>query len=85
MNTVPRSSTARSRWCTGLTRSACLSSYSIADLCRSPKLCEWQKRFREKSKVGALHIYDRYGHSLPQDRDDRNRKIIELVQQAREQ
>ena len=32
---------------------------------------------QEKGKVYALHIYDRDGHSLPQNRDDRNRKIIE--------
>ena len=32
---------------------------------------------QEKGKVYALHIYDRDGHSLPQNRDDRNRKIID--------
>jgi dipeptidyl aminopeptidase/acylaminoacyl peptidase len=29
------------------------------------------------SKVYALHIYERYGHSLPLNRDDRNRQIVE--------
>ena len=32
---------------------------------------------QEKGKVYALHIYDHDGHSLPLNRDDRNRKIID--------
>jgi len=32
---------------------------------------------QERGKVYALHIYDHDGHSLPQNRDDRNRKIID--------
>jgi len=32
---------------------------------------------QEKGKVYALHIYDHDGHSLPMNRDDRNRKIID--------
>jgi dipeptidyl aminopeptidase/acylaminoacyl peptidase len=32
---------------------------------------------QEKGKVYALHIYDNDGHSLPSNREDRNRKIIE--------
>ena len=31
---------------------------------------------QEKSKVYALHIYDRDGHALPQNRGDRNRMIV---------
>ena len=32
---------------------------------------------QEKNKVFALHIYERDGHPLPQNRDDRNRIIID--------
>lgn len=32
---------------------------------------------QEKGKVYALHIYDHDGHSLPLNREDRNRKIVE--------
>lgn len=32
---------------------------------------------QEKGKVYALHIYDGDGHSLPGNREDRNRKIID--------
>jgi dipeptidyl aminopeptidase/acylaminoacyl peptidase len=32
---------------------------------------------QEKNKVYALHIYDHDGHSLPLNREDRNRKIID--------
>ena len=32
---------------------------------------------QEKNKVYALHIYDGDGHSLPLNREDRNRKIID--------
>lgn len=32
---------------------------------------------QENGKVYALHIYDRDGHSLPLNRQDRNRKIID--------
>jgi len=32
---------------------------------------------QEKGKVYALHIYERDGHSLPQNREDRNRKVID--------
>ena len=32
---------------------------------------------QEKGKVYALHIYEHDGHSLPLNREDRNRKIIE--------
>jgi predicted esterase len=32
---------------------------------------------QEKGKVYALHIYDRDGHSLPLNREDRNRMIID--------
>ena len=31
---------------------------------------------QEKNKVYALHIYDRDGHALPRNRDDRDRMII---------
>jgi dipeptidyl aminopeptidase/acylaminoacyl peptidase len=32
---------------------------------------------QEKNKVYALHIYDGDGHSLPLNREDRNRKIVD--------
>jgi dipeptidyl aminopeptidase/acylaminoacyl peptidase len=32
---------------------------------------------QEKGKVFALHIYERDGHPLPQNRDDRNRMIVD--------
>lgn len=32
---------------------------------------------QEKNKVYALHIYDRDGHALPQNRDGRDRMIVE--------
>ena len=32
---------------------------------------------QENSKVYSLHIYERDGHALPQNRDDRDRMIIE--------
>ncbi len=32
---------------------------------------------QEKGKVYALHIYERDGHPLPRNRDDRNRMIID--------
>lgn len=35
----------------------------------------------EKNKVFALHIYDADGHSLPHNRDDRNRKILDWFNQ----
>ena len=37
---------------------------------------------QEKGKVYALHIYERDGHSLPLNRDDRNRQIVEWFNQA---
>jgi len=37
---------------------------------------------QEKGKVYALHIYDRDGHALPQNRDDRNRMIIDWFNRA---
>ena len=39
---------------------------------------------QEKGKVYALHIYDRDGHSLPQNRDDRNRKILDWFNRSTE-
>jgi len=38
---------------------------------------------QEKTKVFALHIYERDGHPLPQNRDDRNRMIVEWFNQPR--
>jgi hypothetical protein len=38
---------------------------------------------QEKSQVYALHICDRDGHSLPQNRNDRNRKIIDWFNSPR--
>jgi len=35
------------------------------------------------SKVYALHIYERDGHSLPQNREDRNRQIVEWFNKVR--
>jgi len=37
---------------------------------------------QEKGKLYALHIYDRDGHSLPQNRDDRDRMIIDWFNRA---
>ncbi len=37
---------------------------------------------QEKGKVYALHIYDRDGHALPQNRDDRDRMIIDWFNQG---
>ena len=37
---------------------------------------------QEKGKVYTLHIYDRDGHALPDNRDDRNRMIIDWFNQA---
>ncbi|MGA7415017.1 MAG: prolyl oligopeptidase family serine peptidase [Bryobacteraceae bacterium] len=37
---------------------------------------------QEKNKVYALHIYDRDGHALPQNRDDRDRMIIDWFNRA---
>ena len=37
---------------------------------------------QEKNKVYALHIYERDGHPLPLNRDDRNRMIIDWFNQA---
>lgn len=37
---------------------------------------------QEKGKVYALHIYERDGHSLPLNREDRNRQIIEWFNRA---
>jgi len=37
---------------------------------------------QEKNKVYALHIYDRDGHPLPLNRDDRNRMIIDWFNHA---
>ncbi len=37
---------------------------------------------QEKNKVFALHIYDRDGHDLPRNRDDRNRMIIDWFNRA---
>jgi len=37
---------------------------------------------QEKGKVYALRIYDRDGHSLPQNRDDRDRLIIDWFNRA---
>ena len=36
----------------------------------------------EKGKVYALRIYDRDGHSLPRNRDDRDRMIIDWFNRA---
>ena len=38
---------------------------------------------QEKGKAYALHIYDRDGHALPQNRDDRNRMIIDWFNRTR--
>jgi len=37
---------------------------------------------QEKNKVYALHIYERDGHPLPQNREDRNRMIIDWFNHA---
>ena len=37
---------------------------------------------QEKGKVYALRIYDRDGHALPQNRDDRDRLIVEWFNRA---
>ena len=37
---------------------------------------------QEKGKIYALHIYDHDGHSLPLNREDRNRRIIEWFNNA---
>lgn len=37
---------------------------------------------QEKNKVYALHIYERDGHPLPLNRDDRNRMIIDWFNRA---
>ena len=37
---------------------------------------------QEKNKVYAVHIYDRDGHALPQNRDDRDRMIIDWFNRA---
>jgi len=37
---------------------------------------------QEKGKAYALHIYDRDGHALPHNRDDRDRMIIEWFNRA---
>ena len=37
---------------------------------------------QEKNKEYALHIYDHDGHALPQNRDDRNRMIIDWFSRA---
>ncbi len=37
---------------------------------------------QEKGKVYALHIYERDGHALPQNRDDRDRMIIDWFNQV---
>jgi dienelactone hydrolase len=37
---------------------------------------------QEKNKVFALHIYERDGHALPLNRDDRNRMIIDWFNHA---
>ncbi len=39
---------------------------------------------QEKNKVYALHIYDRDGHALPQNREDRDRMIIDWFNRARQ-
>ncbi len=39
---------------------------------------------QEKGKVYALHIYEQDGHSLPQNRDDRDRMIIDWFNRARQ-
>ena len=64
MNTVPRSSPARSavyeigegaaqmqqlNWADQINVAA-LILHSRTDKCRSPKLCEWQKRFRKRGR-----------------------------------
>ena len=36
-----------------------------------------------KNKIYALHIYERDGHPLPQNRDDRNRMIVDWFNQPR--
>jgi dipeptidyl aminopeptidase/acylaminoacyl peptidase len=38
---------------------------------------------QERGKVYALHIYDRDGHSLPANREDRNRMIIDWFNSPR--
>jgi hypothetical protein len=40
---------------------------------------------QEKRKVYALHIYDRDGHSWPQNRNDRNRQIIDRFNRPEKQ
>jgi hypothetical protein len=80
MNTVPRSSTARGRRCIGPTRSTCLSPYSIAgptNLCRSPRLCERQKRVRKRARCTPSTITIAMAIALPQNCNDRNHKIID--------
>jgi dipeptidyl aminopeptidase/acylaminoacyl peptidase len=37
---------------------------------------------QEKGKVYALHIYERDGHALPENRDDRDRMIIDWFNRA---
>jgi dipeptidyl aminopeptidase/acylaminoacyl peptidase len=37
---------------------------------------------QENNKVYALRIYERDGHSLPLNRDDRNRMIIDWFNQS---
>jgi len=37
---------------------------------------------QEKGKVYSLHIYERDGHPLPQNRDDRNRLIVDWFNRA---
>lgn len=37
---------------------------------------------QEKGKVYALHIYERDGHPLPRNRDDRDRMIIDWFNRA---
>jgi dipeptidyl aminopeptidase/acylaminoacyl peptidase len=37
---------------------------------------------QEKGKVYSLHIYDRDGHALPENRNDRDRMIIDWFNQA---
>ncbi len=37
---------------------------------------------QEKNKVYALHVYDRDGHALPQNREDRDRMIVDWFNRA---
>ncbi len=46
-------------------------------LCPVDQALRMAAALQASGKVYALHIYDRDGHSLPQNREDRNRQIVE--------